>query len=681
MFEKIKDGEMVEVGGLKCYLPPIGFGLKEERTPRGDHKYTLCKTDVIKRSGSAKQQYWEREPFPDWYDKRREAEQAVQESGMPKHTDSYCEDFRKQEWNRRMSGVWVYIKGRPTYLTGLHYFYVQYWSIDSNPPLYRECDRLFFYFLQHCIENPECLGMLSVAKRRSGKTMRSGVFTYEYVSRNKAVHGGIQSKTDGDAQEVYSKAILSPWTDLPHFFRPLYDTIGGDRPEKNMRFFEPSRKGSSAREGGKRSEEELRSWIDYMSRGIFGYDGKALHRYVSDECGKLKDVDIYKRHNVVRYCSTVNGRFIGKHLYTTTVEEIEDGGGRFKKLWDDSDHMTLKPGERTKTGLYRYFEPAYTIGDVDEYGFTDEDFNIKNHIKEREQHKSNREEYFGIIRRNAFTIEEALKFSNKEGLFDPEVLYDRIDALGIYGGYMERGNYVWEKGVQDTKVVWQKTSTGRWLRCWKMEESETNPVRPNNIVHRGGFFYPQQKNSFVIGVDPFSHSETEGTRKSMGAAFCMKKYDPADIGDFTEAFIDMYHARPKTVTIFHEDMLKMCVYYGCQLLLENNKNALLEYFKLRGYEAFLMKLRDYKEYGIPGNNATAERIVDLTEEHIGNSIHKVFYPLLCRQWIDFDFNNRTPSDLAMAAGYTLIAAHRNTYKAQKTGGTPMESLFMMHSIQ
>ena len=673
-----KDGELAEVGGLRCHLPPVGYGMREERQKDGRHLYKLEPTETIKRHASTKLQYWEAEPLPEWYVQRREQEEMMQEN-MPTYKDDQLEAYRKREWDRRHRGVWFWNRGRPVYLTGMHYFYLNWWKIDSNPPSYRECDRLFFYFLQYCIEDENCLGMLSVAKRRSGKTMRSGVFTYEYVSRIENAHGGIQSKTDSDAVEVFGKAIVTPWADLPHFFRPIYDTIGGDRPSKVMRFFSPSRKGANAKQG--KEDGELRSWIDTESRNALAYDGKALHRYVSDECGKLKDVDINKRHDVVRFCSTVNGRFIGKHLYTTTVEEIEDGGGKFKKLWDGSDHTIKKNNERTKTGLYRYFEPSYTIGDVDIYGFTNETENIKYHTKEREAYKDDREAYFGIIRRNAFTIEEAFKFSNKTGQYDTEQLYDRIEALELYSGTLEKGNFVWENSEPDSKVIWERSNNGRWTVCWKMPETDGSGFESNKVLKRGNQFIPMGKNDFVLGCDPFSHSETQDSRKSLGAAFVKRRFDPTREDDpMNDAFVCMYHSRPATVTIFHEDMLKMCVYYGCQMLLENNKNAALEYFKLRGYEAFLMKLAGYNEYGIPGNNSTAERIVDLTEEYINHFLKKIFFRQLLRQWIDFDFNNRTPSDLAMAAGYTLIADHKRTYKTLNTTSTPIESIFTMHKI-
>lgn len=695
MYLAHKDGEIVNVGGLQCNLSPVGYGIREERDIKGVSTFWLEKTDIIKRSKNPKLQCWERQPIPQWYLDKRTEEAMVQEYD-PKHCDEACEAYRRVEWKRRMLGVWFWNKGRLVYITGLHYMYIQYWTLpDIGHPDYRKCDRLFFYFLQYCIEDPDCLGMLNVAKRKSGKTARSGIFIFEYISRTEKTHGGIQSKTDTDAIEIFAKAVVSPWRELPDFFRPIYDTMGGDNPDTVLTFKAPSRKGKNAgakviqmqflsqSQMGLQVDKPLGSWIDQKARGAGAYDGPHLHRYVSDEAGKLKDVDINKRHGVVKLCSYVNGKHIGKHLYTTTVEEIEDGGGRFKKLWDTSDHNAKSGARMTASQLYRYFEPSYTIDEVDIYGDTNEMANIRRHEEERATSKANdtREEYFGVIRRNAFTIEEAFKFSSKTGLYDTEKLYDRIDALLIYQG-LERGNLKWKNNEPLTEVEWQKNSNGRWLICKDFDSHKMGGFVFNNVIKRGNKFYPQNKNVCSIGIDPFSHSETQDTRRSLGAALAKRKYDPTKLDDpFNDAFFLLYHSRPATTPLFHEDMLMMCWWLGCEALLENNKPAMIDYFESENKNCgeFLMQLSDYTGKGIPGNDKTAERIVDLTETYIFENLGKMYFSLVCQQWVDFDFHNRTAFDVAMAAGYTLIGDHRNTYKTVKNV-TKVESLFKKHKI-
>ena len=55
-------------------------------------------------------------------------------------------------------------------------------------------------------EDPDCMGMLEITKRRFGKTYRGGLFLYDYITRTRMTNGGIQSKTGADAKKVFAKA-------------------------------------------------------------------------------------------------------------------------------------------------------------------------------------------------------------------------------------------------------------------------------------------------------------------------------------------------------------------------------------------------------------------------------------------------------------------------------------------
>jgi hypothetical protein len=79
-----------------------------------------------------------------------------------------------------------------------------------------------------------------------------------------------------------------------------------------------------------------------------------------------------------------------------------------------------------------------------------------------------------------------------------------------------------------------------------------------------------------------------------------------------------------------------------------------------------MKLPNYPDYGIPGNKSTHEHLAEVTEEYILENSDKVFFKDCLTDWLEFDINNTTKFDVAMAAGYTLIADKKIRYK--NTGG-------------
>jgi hypothetical protein len=230
---------------------------------------------------------------------------------------------------------------------------LNYWHLDTGLPKYRDTDRKYFYFMQYCIEDPECMGMVEITKRRQGKTFRGGVFLYEYPSRTNNAKSGIQSKTGADAKEVFRKAVIQPFKKLPDFFVPVFDTSKGLTPTSELRFYQTTVKGKKA--NIIKDEKELESAIDWKTSEAISYDGQKLHRYLGDEVGKTMEVDVWNRWLVTKYCHLDDeGRIIGKALLTTTVEDMEQGGASFKKIWENSDQVK-KAGKRTASGLYRYF--------------------------------------------------------------------------------------------------------------------------------------------------------------------------------------------------------------------------------------------------------------------------------------------------------------------------------------
>ena len=219
MYWEIQQGKSIDIQGLHCKIPPPGFvvnmvtGKLEER-------------EIYSRSDIPEEQYWERLSLPIWYKdtiKRWEAYDRKKKEDDPEFYDEQLEQFKAQEWDRRLNGFWFMNNGVPTYITGMHYLFMQWWMIDIGYPKFRVIDLEYFYFLQYVIEDPNCYGMLEICKRRNGKTYRAGVFVYEYVTRTKRTQAGIQSKTVPDAKKVFSKSVVGPFKKLPKFFRPEYD--------------------------------------------------------------------------------------------------------------------------------------------------------------------------------------------------------------------------------------------------------------------------------------------------------------------------------------------------------------------------------------------------------------------------------------------------------------------------
>lgn len=267
---------------------------------------------------------------------------------------------------KRIDGHWFMNCGEPTYITGDHWFFLNFWRLDTGLPQYRRSNRDKCYFWDLCVKDPYCVGMVNMENRRGGKTELANAMIYNYVSRTSEAHGGIQSKTNQDAKAVFLKLIRA-WKRMPEWTKPIDE--GDTQPKSALRFFEPGKRSSKQKK--KEYGVALDSFIDFEASKEEAYDGQKLKRYVMDEAGKTTEANVYERWNIVKECFFEGINVVGKAMVTTTVEEMEKKGGKnFKELWDKSNQYDRDENGFSKTGLYRYFKPAYDClaGFIDDYG-------------------------------------------------------------------------------------------------------------------------------------------------------------------------------------------------------------------------------------------------------------------------------------------------------------------------
>lgn len=645
MYYPIPDGsvEIIENCGYQyeCQIPPKGYG-KHRLT--GEVKYVGVRSVSTRKS----EQIWKPLELPKDYHEKEKKEKQRQKTDDG-YYDAELEKIRNKFWLHRLCGEWVMINGVETYIPPSFWVYLTCNPLDVGLPVYRNTDRKLYYVWEYCCEDPRCAGLVDVERRRMGKTYKSGSILLDRASIYPHHHAGIQSKTSSDAKQVFLKTVVNFFKKYPSFFRPVYDQSKGVTPTSELRFFQTVVKGKRAEqvlEG-----EELESWIDWGSSDIFYYDGAKLNTYVMDEFGKTMEVDVWDRWNVVRYCLDQDGEWCGKALLTSTIEDMESGGSAAKKIWDASNPNDRDENGRTKSGLYRFFLPAFETTYFDKYGMPEIEKAKTYYLNQRKGLENDPHALSSIIRKNPFSIEEAFRIDGEKCLFNSMKLNERLDLLSWNKSVVERGNFVWEKGEKDTKVKWEKNAHGRWRICWMFEgEGESNRVEK-----KGNSFYPLNSFKFISGCDPYDHDTTVDSRRSQAASFVLKKNNPFSEDSYNKSFVSMYFARPDTAALFYEDMIKQCVFFGCQILFENNKPGIGRYFKERGYEKFLVKLPDYNDYGIPSTPANKQTLAELTEDYIENNIEKVFYTELIQQWLEFEIKATEKYDLAMAAGWCLVA--------------------------
>jgi hypothetical protein len=650
MYYPIPKGTEVIVQGLKCQLPPVGYG-KNRRT--GEIEYI----GVANAELPKKEQKWKRILLPDNYSKLLSIEKQKQEEfkktdPLNDWTDEELDKIREEHWRYRLCGYWFMNNGVPTYLTGTHWFYLNWCSSNTATGYmdYRSVDRELFYAVAHTDESPVDGGIVFVGRRQCGKTYMANAWMLDRISLAKKKHGGIQSKTAEDAGKVFNK-LVNYFFDLPEFFRPTYDQSQSLRPKDTLRFFQTNIKGKNAEK--LLDGVELRSWIDFGNNKSEFYDGdESMYAYILDEFGKKQLSDVKVTWETVRPCIDKEGRWFGKAFVCSTIEDLEDVGDGPKHLFFGSDNNKRNANGRTSTGLVSIFFGAQFTTFSDEYGNPLVEKGIEFHTNEMASKSGT--SLTSYKRKNPFQITDAFRIDGDKCLYDADLLNDQLDVLSWKENVTTRGNFIWKNGERDTEVIWQKDRNGKWEICYLPEV--------NNLISKtGNYFRPMNTENFVAGADTFSHSIVKDNRRSDGAMLVKFKFSSNTDSPYNNAFVCKYRYRAKSTDIQYEDMLKTAVYFGCQILFESNKNNWKDYFIHRGYEGFLMKLKGYDDYGMPGNQKTHEELAEATEAYILDNSKKVWFKDCITDWLEFDLNNTTKFDTAMAAGYTLIADKRLFY--------------------
>ena len=652
MYDKIEGGSVVNIQGLKCNLPPEGYVfniITKQIEFRG----------VYKRSEIESEQYWKRIMLPDWYQdtmKKWDEFDKKKKDDEIEFYDERLEDYKKQEWDRRLNGFWYMNNGTPTFLTGLHYLYLQWWPIDIGYPKFRMPDLEKFYFMDYCIQDPLCMGMLEVTKRRFGKSFVAGLFVSEYITRTKMTNGGIQSKTGSDAKKFFAKTVVNPFRRLPKFFRPEYDMSLGVNPKTEMRFQKTNVRGRKAEDSV--DKDELGSIIDHQSADTVAYDGQKLHRYVADECGKTTEVNVYDRHEVVRYCLLDDeGKIIGKALYTTTVEKLtteKDGvQDAFKLLWEESNQDKRQENGTTSSGLYRFFMSAKRTRNFDDFGFPDENKTLDMILADRETVKNNSRALSARVRKEPLTIDEAFSTDSDKCIFN-------VINIGAREQYLKE-NPVLKRHIMfyrdiDQIVRWRNINDKEEDFHWVITQFP-NPGEENKHTFDVKTRKPGRVSDGAIAIDGYSNSQG-GKYGSKASAWIGRRYDLLNPEQTGKAIGHLY-GRPQVKETLHEQVLLAAEFYGYQAWYEHNSDDYLSYFRDRGRVGYLgsypistidpsKRETADRHKGFPTTPFSLTKQADVGIMYFESHIDSIDFENLLEDAKKFDPNNRTDYDITVS---------------------------------
>ena len=663
-------GEIIDIQGLVIGLPPVPKNLNKKA-----NKWTV--KEYPKELKNIKSIF-------DW--------------------QSYSDEFKEkwegyidEEFNNRENGYWFYNKDVPTYITGTHYMYLQWSKIDVGHPDYREANRLFYIFWEAVKADTRAYGMCYLKNRRSGFSFMASGETVNLATISGDARFGILSKSGSDAKKMFTDKVVPISLNYPFFFKPIQD--GMDRPKTELAYRVPASKLTRKSIQSKETRiemEGLDTTIDWKNTGDNSYDGEKLKLLVHDESGKWERPDnILNNWRVTKTCLRLGSRIIGKCMMGSTSNALEKGGGNFKKLYNDSDVTKRNNNGQTKSGLYSLFIPMEWNyeGFIDEHGqpvfdtpkeetvldpFGDPiDTGVIDYWNnEVEGLKGDQDALNEYYRQFPRTTEHAFRDETKNSIFNLAKIYEQIDYNNDLRNtnIITTGNFQWEAGVKDTKVMFLPSPQGRFKVSWI-----PNADVQNRSIVKNGIKYPGNEHIGAFGCDSYDISGTTDGKGSKGALHGLTKFSMEDAPPST--FFLEYIARPQTAEIFFEDVLMACVFYGMPLLAENNKPRLLYYFKRRGYRGYSMNRPDRlwnklsvteKEIGgIPNSSedikqAHAAAIEMYIDKYIGlkedGTYGSMYFNATLNDWSKFDINNRTKFDAAISSGLAVMACHKDMYR-------------------
>ena len=603
-------------------------------------------------------------------------------------------DYIDKEFTRREEGFWFINKGKPTYITGTNYMYLQWSKIDVGQPDFRESNRLFYIFWEACKADKRSYGMCYLKNRRSGFSFMSSAESVNLATISTDSRFGILSKSGPDAKKMFTDKVVPISVNYPFFFKPIQD--GMDRPKTELAYRVPASKFTRRKLDSNEKLQEitgLDTTIDWKNTGDNSYDGEKLKLLVHDESGKWeRPTNILNNWRVTRTCLRLGSRVIGKCMMGSTSNALDKGGGNFKKLYNDSDVTQRNANGQTRSGLYSLFIPMEWNyeGYIDSYGFPV--FNtpkeevedphgtkitqgvIEYWDNEVEGLKSDQDSLNEFYRQFPRTTKHAFRDESKQSLFNLTKIYEQIDFNEDLKNSIKvtRGSFQWENAKQDTKVIFVPNKDGRFLVTW------VPPAHLQNKRYiKNGTNHPGNEHCGAFGCDPYDISGTVDGRGSKGSLHGLTKFSMEDVPP--NMFFLEYIARPQTAEMFFEDVLMACVFYGMPILAENNKPRLLYYFKRRGYRGYSINRPDRKYNklsvterelgGIPNSSedikqAHAAAIETYINDFVGlkeTGYGDTYFQRTLEDWAKFDINNRTKHDASISSGLALMACNKHRY--------------------
>ena len=561
-------------------------------------------------------------------------------------------EFIRRVWWFRLNGFWFFNRGKPTYLTGRHFFYLNFFDMDTKTrrPDYRDCDRREYVFKEYCWTSTEtfekidehgfaipesdgsykmidlgrriCFGEGQPKNRRRGNTSKAVSDGIEVTSRTIGTDGfGIQSYTEDSAKKHFKGKVIPAWNSLPIWLKPL--SVSG-RTSDEIKL-----------ESAKNDYEEdgLGTVMNYATTASSkAFDGQKRIFLLTDEEGKTSVCSVSERWSVNKHTLAQGDGMIihGYSSHPSTVDQLTDGSGDYQYLMSSSTfYKRVKSKGQTPSGLFRIFIPAQDglEGFVDSYGYSVTG-NIKEYQK-KEGFNQTAEDYLQgdiDLLQKEDTPEAKKKLREHRQLYPMKYSDSWMGTAGELGFDIQkidrqitvlkrenevvRGNLKWVDGVFGGDVYLEEDNErGKFIfskmpfdHCSnkKVKVGFFNPFDQKWEEH----WRPMNPGVITIGADPFRIGGKKEERmgasigkrsgNSDGGIMGLWNYDESLDGGKPKSewesfrFIFSYRYRSSNTDTYNDDVLKSAIFTGGLIYPETNVSHTYEYIIKKGFGAYLL---------------------------------------------------------------------------------------------
>lgn len=639
------------------------------------------------------EQYWRRSELPSYFDNVK-----LDDDGNA--ILSYEQErYAAEEVRRCKEGFYFLNNGVLTYITGKHYFYLQWWKLEDDIyPEYRDTDRRYFLFLNHWENILWCLGIARGKKRREGASSQAtSNLVYECIFFTNS-NCGLVSKSQIDSRDTFTDMVRNGYNQLPVFLKPRQLNRADSVTE--LVFAAKMVKGDAA-DGG------MKSKINYRAPVLNAYDRGRMSRGLWDEGGKWPiDIPFSKFISIVSKTMVKGAKRVGFAECPSTVNEMTKGGGAEYKIFWDGANQFKRGTKPTKNRFVTYFTPAFDgyEGFIDKYGQsvidvpTDEQYEYLvnkwvrkdpisgetiSELSEDDIKKgakfyvlARREGLTGElleeeIRMNPCTVQEMFEAANTDCAFNSYNINQRIKQLEENPIYKRKIIFYRDLDqVVKFKDVDEKTCNFYWELTALPPKGEEN-----KIINDGRLKKPGRTEDGAIAVDGYSNSQGGRKYGSKASAWIGRKFDVMD-PENTGKPIGHLYGRPSEKDILHTQTMLAAEYFGYLVWYEHNADDYLSFYRDRGKLGYLgvypvstidpTKRENAERYrGFPTTPFSLTKQLDAGIAYFEHYCDKIDFIELLENAKIFDPYDRTKYDTVVSFLILLVCLTETVVKPQR----------------